>query len=89
MVEIRINPELLKIEQSAALCSMSRSDFYGKLSAGIIGPEPIRLGRSIRFSRIALMDWIAAGCPPRSQWQARQSRANTNMRLNALGSKAG
>jgi excisionase family DNA binding protein len=89
VADLQIQPELLTVEQSAALCSISRSDFYGKLSAGIIGPEPIRLGRSIRFSRRALMEWIAAGCPPRSQWQVRKNRTQTNMRLNAITAKAG
>ena len=26
-------------------------------------PEPIRLGRLVRWDRGALQDWIAAGCP--------------------------
>ncbi len=87
--QLQIVPELLNVVQAASLCGLKKSNFYQQLSAGVIGPLPIKLGRSVRFSRAALLTWIDAGCPPRSQWQVRQHRTQTNMRLNQLSTKVG
>jgi len=59
---------LLSTERVAALLSISRSNFYGLLSSGRIGPEPIYLGRRVLWKRVELESWIAADCPPRHQW---------------------
>ncbi|MEZ6061128.1 MAG: hypothetical protein R3C19_12250 [Planctomycetaceae bacterium] len=41
-------------------------------------PEPVYLGRSPRWNRSRLMDWIASGCPivdvnKHASWQAEKS----------------
>ena len=28
-------------------------------------PEPVRLGRCVRWSRVTLLSWLEQGCPPR------------------------
>ncbi len=33
-------------------------------------PQPIRLGRAVRWSREELLAWVAAGAPARNAWEA-------------------
>lgn len=47
---------LLRIEDAASLCSMSRAKFYQLVSSGVI--PSIRLGRSRRIPMDALQSWI-------------------------------
>lgn len=44
-----------------------------KLHAGGQIPEPIRLGRSVRWNRVELLAWIEAGAPPRNEWEAQKA----------------
>lgn len=37
-------------------------DASGKL------PKPVRIGRSVRWRREELRDWIQEGCPRRREW---------------------
>jgi predicted DNA-binding transcriptional regulator AlpA len=30
-------------------------------------PKPVRIGRSVRWNKQVLLDWIAAGCPAINQ----------------------
>ena len=32
-------------------------------------PEPIRIGRAVRWNRAELVAWVDAGCPQCSEWQ--------------------
>jgi predicted DNA-binding transcriptional regulator AlpA len=41
-----------------------RLDASGKI------PRPIRVGRLLRWDRGEIVRWIAAGGPPRSEWEA-------------------
>lgn len=36
-------------------------------------PRPIRLGRSIRWNAAELREWLQAGAPDRSDWEAIRS----------------
>lgn len=42
-----------------------------RLHSGGRIPAPIRLGGAVRWRRQELIDWIAAGCPARTRWEAR------------------
>lgn len=42
-----------------------RLDVTGKV------PEPIRVGRSVRWRLKELAAWVRAGCPDRETWEAR------------------
>lgn len=53
---------LLNIGMSANLCSLSRSAFYKFVKAGR-APKPVKIGRSTRWRRQELLEWIANGCP--------------------------
>jgi len=37
-------------------------------------PEPVRLGRAVRWRRDEIFNWIAAGCPSRDRWNAIKGR---------------
>lgn len=61
---------LLTAEQAASLLGVARSHFYGLHSSGRLGPMPIRLGKSTRWRRDELEQWVLHDCPSRQQWQA-------------------
>ncbi|REJ85928.1 MAG: DNA-binding protein [Planctomycetota bacterium] len=63
---------LVSIESVAELLAASprtvrRLDAAGKL------PEGIKLGGLKRWREDELLDWIAAGCPPRHHWSWKSS----------------
>ena len=61
---------LLDTENAAAYCGMSRSTFDHLAAQGSIGPKPIRFTkRTVLWSRAELDQWIAKGCPSRTQWE--------------------
>lgn len=57
-------PLLTTVRETAAQLRISKTTFYGLLSAGQIGPCPVRLGRRVLFRRAEVEAWVSAGCPP-------------------------
>lgn len=56
-------PLLLSLAQAARLTGLAERSFW-RLSRSGDAPPPIRLaGRTVRYSRDALQEWVAAGCP--------------------------
>jgi len=53
---------LLDVKAVAALLSCSIRHVYRLADAGRM-PPPLHLGALVRWSRRAVEDWIAAGCP--------------------------
>lgn len=65
---------LIPADIAAALCGMSLRTWCRLDSAGRV-PRPILLGRKMkRWHREDLVRWIAAGCPARREWEARNQR---------------
>jgi excisionase family DNA binding protein len=62
-------PELLSARNAAALLGISQRHLHAMVASGRL-PKPIKLGRSARWSRAALLDWIE-----REQAQAEGSGA--------------
>jgi predicted DNA-binding transcriptional regulator AlpA len=60
---------LIDSREAARLCGIGKSLFYWLLATERFGPKPLRLGRAVRFSRIEIEQWIAAGAPPRARWE--------------------
>ena len=56
--------------EAAALLGCSRSHFRNMDRLGMI-PAPVRLGRSTKWRRDELIDWLNANCPPRHRWNWR------------------
>ena len=50
-------PALLRVEEVAALLRINRKSAYAAVEAGAI-PGVVRVGRSIRISRDAVLDWL-------------------------------
>jgi predicted DNA-binding transcriptional regulator AlpA len=63
-----IAPLLLTSEQAADLCNLSITSWKTQARCGRVGPVPLRFGKSVRWVRSELEDWIACGAPPRTQW---------------------
>jgi excisionase family DNA binding protein len=54
---------LLDVRAVAQLLDCSPRHVYRLADAGRM-PVPVRIGALVRWSRQAITDWIAAGCPP-------------------------
>jgi len=63
-----IEPFMVNAKEVARLLGISRSNFYGLLSAGRIGPAPIHLGRRVLWQRAEIEAWVRADCPAREKW---------------------
>ena len=66
----RIEPALLTIEQTCQLLNISRAEFYRLDQTGVFAPLPVGLCRKRLYLRAEVLDWVAAKCPHRKQWQA-------------------
>ncbi len=57
-------PELLNLRQLAALCQVSTRTAWQWATDGT-APPAIKIGKgTVRYSRRAYQEWIAAGCKP-------------------------
>lgn len=66
----------LSAEEVAELLGISRAHVWKLLSSGRL-PEPVRLGRAVRWSRTTLEAWMEAGAPPVDRWQESRSQKKT------------
>ncbi|MCY2929851.1 MAG: hypothetical protein NTV86_10230 [Planctomycetota bacterium] len=55
-------PAMLDVHGVAALLVCSARHVYRLADAGRM-PRSVKLGALVRWSRVAVLDWIAAGCP--------------------------
>lgn len=68
-----IVPLLVDSDTAADLCGVSRTTWWALHSSGRC-PMPVKLGRRTLWRRAELEAWTAAGCPPRTRWQAVSKR---------------
>ena len=66
-------PLLIDIHALAALLGRSVASLERDQAAGRV-PAPVRLGGSKKWRRAEIEAWVAAGCPPRREWDARRPR---------------
>lgn len=64
---------LLSADDSAVLLGISTSHFYELHATNRLGPEPVRMGRSVRWHRDELLAWTKAKCPDRTAWKFRSA----------------
>ena len=62
---------LVTARQAAGMCGKSLRTWRTWDAAGWI-PRPVRIGRSTLWRLDELRAWVAAGCPRRDEWEARQ-----------------
>lgn len=67
---IPAQPLLIPDAEAAALCGIGRATWHRLRSAARIGPQPVRLGRAVRYRRAEVEKWVAAGCPDARTWAA-------------------
>jgi len=58
----------------AKMLGISRAHVWRLLSSGRI-PRPVRFGRSVRWDRWTIEEWLAAGAPTRERWEAMQTQS--------------
>lgn len=68
------NTTTLDRHEAAQLCRVSLTH-WDRLTANKQNPEPIRLGRSVRWLRAELLRWLESGAPDRETWNTRQQHA--------------
>ena len=54
--------KLVDVQGVAGMCTCSTRHVYRLADAGKM-PAPLKLGSLVRWSRAAIEEWIAAGCP--------------------------
>jgi len=59
----RAPAELLDVRSLANMLGASTRHVYRLSDAGRM-PPPVKLGALVRWSRAAIMEWIAGGCKP-------------------------
>lgn len=64
------SPLLFNARGAARLCGRSLRTWRTWDALGLI-PRPVRIGRNTLWRADELRDWIAVGCPRRSEWEAR------------------
>jgi predicted DNA-binding transcriptional regulator AlpA len=65
-------PLLLTARQAAELCGKSLRTWRSWDAAGLV-PTPVCIQRSRLWRADELRDWIAAGCPRRSEWESKKT----------------
>jgi excisionase family DNA binding protein len=55
-------PEVLTVSEAAAILRVGRNQLYQEVARGELGA--VRIGRSIRIPKHALLDLLAAAGPP-------------------------
>ena len=74
MNDVITQPELLTVDDFAALLQVSTRQIYLMEDDGRLGPARVQIGRSVRFRRREVEEWIAACCPSRNEWFCQQSQ---------------
>ncbi len=72
MLSVLLSANDLARELNVSLRHVRRLDSSGKL------PQPLRIGRCVRWSRETITSWVAAGCPDRDTWEAMKNSTDLN-----------
>ena len=59
---------LIDFKEAASLLKVSPRTIWRMRSSKVI-PDPIRVGRAVRWRYDELKVWVEAGCPPQKKWQ--------------------
>lgn len=70
-IETNPNCQLLRAKELAKMLSLSKRQIFRLNSCGKI-PAPIRIGGAVRWSAKECSEWLTAGAPDRTEWQARK-----------------
>lgn len=73
---------LLSVAELADLLGVSERHIHNLRTQGQL-PEPVRLGRVVRWDASEIRAWITAGAPPRGHWEG--LRAGGALRSGQVG----
>jgi prophage regulatory protein len=62
MTPTQESARLLAVDDVAAMLGVSARHVYRLADDGRM-PRPVKLGGAVRWDRVAISEWIAAGCP--------------------------
>lgn len=65
-----IRPQFITQKEAAKVLRIGKTTYGIWKAQGLIGPEPLKIGRTIRYPVGEFLEWIEAGCPNRNRWQA-------------------
>ncbi len=68
------DPLVATDSELAQLLGVSPRHIWNLDRNGKIGPSPVYLGKSRRWSREEVRQWLAAGAPDRETWQSRKQQ---------------
>jgi predicted DNA-binding transcriptional regulator AlpA len=74
-----VEPLLVANEQAAAACGIGRATWFRLKSAGKT-PAPVKLAGRVLYRAEDLRLWVALGCPPRKEFEARKAAGNASGR---------
>lgn len=60
---VTVERELLSARETAAVLGVSTRHVFRLVQLGRM-PKPLRLGGLVKWRRVDLQRWLAAGCPP-------------------------
>ena len=70
---------LIDVKTAASLLNVSPRTLYRLHSVGAT-PDPVRIGRLVRFRLAELLAWIEADCPPKKHWSYSPTAAQPKRR---------
>jgi hypothetical protein len=70
-----VEPLLVDTEQAAAACGVGRATWF-RLKSASKTPAPVKLAGRVLYRVDDLKLWVALGCPPRKEFEARKAAGN-------------
>jgi len=71
--EAKIAEESLWTDRQVAKLLNVSSRHVVNLDLQAKAPRPVRIGHCRRWVPAVIREWIAAGCPPRAEWESRKA----------------
>ena len=72
------NNLLVSMKQIASLLQISTRKIENLRRLGQM-PQPIRIGKAVRWNRAELTDWVDAGCPDCNLWNRGEVKSKNNI----------
>ena len=69
-----IQPATYTLNNLSTLLQRSLPSLHRDLAAGRL-PRPLRIGKSLRWLKTDVEEWLSLGCPSREEFEARRKRA--------------
>lgn len=81
-----VDPLFIDRPTVAAVLGVSATLLDSMDKNGLLGPQSVRFGGSVRWNLDELRRWAAAGSPPRQHWQAIEQNRRQALRFAEIKS---